>query len=192
MIAKLKKALMGTKKTDTHAVAVHLGSQKYFILGTTRRPRNCPEPLSWFWRERGIILAKLAEQVPTMRRPQLVMFVFENKKQKEKFIAAHGTVIAATYQGNPNPRPGRVSGVIPNFTQHQQEDLPKNLEANQLWLVEYEGRPNVIAISPLGDGFFAPGQEPCWGFPCVEDWTQLVHPGFVESDKRNKNLTHGS
>ena len=45
---------------------------------------------------------------------------------------------------------------------------------NSLWLVVYECRYNVIMVSPLGDGFFAPGQEPCWHFRDVQDWVKEI------------------
>lgn len=33
---------------------------------------------------------------------------------------------------------------------------------DSMWLVVYETRWDVVRVSPQGDGFFAPGQEPCW------------------------------
>lgn len=43
-----------------------------------------------------------------------------------------------------------------------------------LWLVVVECRYNVIAVSPKGDGFFIPGQEPCWGFDHVAEWIREI------------------
>ena len=51
---------------------------------------------------------------------------------------------------------------------------PANVEPDSMWLVVYECRYEVIHVSPLGDGFFAPGQEPCWDFDNVSEWVQEI------------------
>ena len=53
---------------------------------------------------------------------------------------------------------------------------PDGVNPDSMWLVVYECRYNVIRVSPLGDGFFAPGQEPCWRFDNVTEWIQEIKP----------------
>ena len=56
--------------------------------------------------------------------------------------------------------------------------MPANypyLRPNSLWLVEYECRYDVVRVSPQCDGFFAPGQEPCWGLDQA-DWIAEISP----------------
>jgi hypothetical protein len=51
---------------------------------------------------------------------------------------------------------------------------PSNVEPGSMWLVVYECRYDVIRVSPLGDGFFAPGQEPCWDFNNITEWVREI------------------
>jgi hypothetical protein len=48
------------------------------------------------------------------------------------------------------------------------KNRPAELKPGDFWLVEYECRMSVVEISPLGDGFWAPGQEVCWGFSAAK------------------------
>jgi hypothetical protein len=50
----------------------------------------------------------------------------------------------------------------------------------QFWLVDYECRDAVIEIAPKNDGFFAPGQEPLWGFSNVTEWHRCVFDPRLE------------
>ena len=45
---------------------------------------------------------------------------------------------------------------------------------NSLWLVVHDCRHDVIRVSPDGKGFFAPGQDPCWGLDCVTEWVREI------------------
>ena len=54
------------------------------------------------------------------------------------------------------------------------KEIPKNLKPRSLWLVIHECRYDVIAISPQGDGFFAPGQEHWWGLGCIQEWIREI------------------
>lgn len=47
---------------------------------------------------------------------------------------------------------------------------------NSMWLVVYECRHNVVRVSPQGDGFFAPGQEPCWNLRDIQEWIKEIIP----------------
>lgn len=173
---RLEKAVLGNEPNADYAAAIHLGRQHYFILGTIRRPKDSeiPEPHGWRGRKRWEILRMLGEKAPSIRKTQLVLFFIESAKQKKLLRQFCGTVVKAGLEGEPEKH-GRIAGVIPNFIQYCQTGLPKNLDADQLWFVDCECRPNVIAISANGDGFFLPGQEPCWGFSHVETWHRLVH-----------------
>lgn len=51
---------------------------------------------------------------------------------------------------------------------------PLYVKTDSMWLVEYECRYEVIHVSPLGDGFFAPGQEILWDFSCVQKWIKEI------------------
>lgn len=42
------------------------------------------------------------------------------------------------------------------------------------WLVEVECRSNVIAVCNSGQGFYIPGQEPCWAFSHVSRWIKEI------------------
>ena len=44
------------------------------------------------------------------------------------------------------------------------------------WLVVYECRYMVIAVSPDGRGFFAPGQNPQWWFSEITEWVREIVP----------------
>ncbi len=54
---------------------------------------------------------------------------------------------------------------------------------NSLWLVVVECRHNVIAVNPTGDGFFIPGQEPCWGLDHVTEWISEIDPATIAREK---------
>jgi len=54
--------------------------------------------------------------------------------------------------------------------------IPNNVKPNSLWLVVYECRYDVIRVSPDGNGFFAPGQEPLWQFDCIAEWIKEIVP----------------
>lgn len=43
-----------------------------------------------------------------------------------------------------------------------------------LWLVRIENQLEVIAVSPLGDGFFIPGNPDCLTFGVVQEWLTEV------------------
>lgn len=43
--------------------------------------------------------------------------------------------------------------------------LPCQLGRDTLWLVKIDG-----------NGFFIPGQEPCWLLPHVADWLEQIFP----------------
>lgn len=45
---------------------------------------------------------------------------------------------------------------------------------NSFWLVVYECRLTVVTVSPQGDGFFAPGQEPLWALSAVTEWIREI------------------
>lgn len=45
---------------------------------------------------------------------------------------------------------------------------------NSLWLVVVECQYNVVRVSPLGEGFFIPGQEDCWDLSHVAEWVQEI------------------
>jgi len=53
-------------------------------------------------------------------------------------------------------------------------------EPSSLWLVIVECRFNVVHVSPCGEGFFIPGQEPCWGFDHVDTWVRQITPTIAE------------
>lgn len=69
---------------------------------------------------------------------------------------------------------------LEEFTMEQEKQLkeyrkrPKFVDPDSMWLVVYECRYEVIRVSPLGDGFFAPGQEPCWGFDNISEWVREI------------------
>jgi hypothetical protein len=48
-----------------------------------------------------------------------------------------------------------------------------------MWLVIYECRWDVVRVAPQGDGFFAPGQEPCWGLGGAR-WIREIIPTELE------------
>ncbi len=48
--------------------------------------------------------------------------------------------------------------------------------AGSLWLVVVECRYNVVKVSTDGNGFFIPGQEPCWLLPHVAEWLEQIFP----------------
>ena len=56
------------------------------------------------------------------------------------------------------------------------ETVPYGVNPESMWLVEYEKRYEVIRVSSLQDGFFAPGQDVCWGFSNVEKWIKEIIP----------------
>lgn len=56
-----------------------------------------------------------------------------------------------------------------------QEAKPK---PNSLWLVVVECRYNVIAVCVSGEGFYIPGQEPCWAFDHVAEWITEINPEY--------------
>jgi len=49
-----------------------------------------------------------------------------------------------------------------------------NPGANSMWLVNAESRVDCVRISPDGNGFFIPGQEPCWTFGHIKKWIREI------------------
>jgi len=47
---------------------------------------------------------------------------------------------------------------------------------DSLWLVVVECRYNVISVSPCGQCFFIPGQDPCWMLDHVAEWIEEIIP----------------
>ncbi len=63
-------------------------------------------------------------------------------------------------------------------------NLSKNLPAfafkpNSMWLVVVECRVTVVQVSARGDGFFIPGQEPCYDFAHVSYWIAEVKDTYL-------------
>lgn len=79
----------------------------------------------------------------------------------------------------------------------KKESVPYGVNPDSMWLVEYECGYEVIRVSSLQDGFFSPGQEPCWGFSNIEKWLYEIKPincvkcfveeiyGAVDNSKNN-------
>jgi hypothetical protein len=59
-------------------------------------------------------------------------------------------------------------------------------QPGSMWLVVYECRYDVIRLSPKGDCFFAPGQEPGWGLDNISDWVSPIMP--IEEEHNNDKL----
>ena len=49
-----------------------------------------------------------------------------------------------------------------------------NLKPNSYWLVLHEQRPDIVLISPSGNGFFALGQEALWDLSAVSQWLMEI------------------
>ena len=62
---------------------------------------------------------------------------------------------------------------------------PPGVKPDSMWLVVYECRYEVIRVSPLGDGFFAPGQEPCWAFDNVAEWIREIENNSGKNEVDN-------
>lgn len=58
---------------------------------------------------------------------------------------------------------------------HGVESMP-DIKPDSMWLVIYECRYDVVRVSPKGDGFFAPGQEPLWRLDCITKWIKEITP----------------
>jgi hypothetical protein len=57
-----------------------------------------------------------------------------------------------------------------------------NPKPGSLWLVVVECRYNVIAVCTSGQGFYIPGQEPCWHFSHVDFWIKEIVPEEWDTD----------
>lgn len=53
-------------------------------------------------------------------------------------------------------------------------------KGGQIWLVFYELGVDAIRINHGNTGFFAPGQEPCWGFSNVQTWFKCLYDPELE------------
>ena len=51
---------------------------------------------------------------------------------------------------------------------------------SSMWLVIVECVFQVVYVSPCGEGFFIPGQEPCWGLDHVDTWVREIIPTNAE------------
>ncbi len=49
-----------------------------------------------------------------------------------------------------------------------------------MWLVVVEARYNVVRVCVSGNGFYIPGQEPCWDFAHVTEWVREISPTSEE------------
>lgn len=61
--------------------------------------------------------------------------------------------------------------------------IEMGIKPDSMWLVEVEGRDNVIRVSVDGMGFFIPGQEPCWQLSHVDKWIKEIIPPTDETDE---------
>lgn len=59
-------------------------------------------------------------------------------------------------------------------------NIPKNLKGGHYWHVVYEGRYDIIKISPKADGFFAIGQDALWGLENVTQWINEINIAYIE------------
>lgn len=59
---------------------------------------------------------------------------------------------------------------------------------NQIWLALYECRIAAISISHGNEGFFAPGQEPLWGFSNVVTWIKCLYDPEIEESILLQNI----
>lgn len=55
---------------------------------------------------------------------------------------------------------------------------------NSMWFVIHDSGYDVVRVSADGNGFFVPGQDPCWGFDSVAVWIKEIKP--EEMDPRFK------
>ena len=52
--------------------------------------------------------------------------------------------------------------------------IPDYVKPDTYWIVVYECRYDIVLISPLGDGFFAFGQDGVWRGDAVTEWIKEV------------------
>lgn len=77
---------------------------------------------------------------------------------------------------------------IEEFNKRQKEALKEserikniyNLQPNEYWFVVYECRFTIIQISPLGDCFFAFGQDMGWLFQNITEWIKKINTSELE------------
>jgi len=58
----------------------------------------------------------------------------------------------------------------------------------QIWLVLYECRLEAIRIGLGNDGFYAPGQEPLWGFSNAVTWVKCLYDPDIEEEVLLQNI----
>jgi hypothetical protein len=58
----------------------------------------------------------------------------------------------------------------------------------QVWLVLYECRLEAVRVSLRNSGFFAPGQEPLWGFENAPIWIKCLYDPDTEDEALYKIL----
>lgn len=137
----------------THAACAYLGAGKYRILSLDDTVHE--------WNQFRLLFSRYGFPISTVR---LHTFKIESPKQLG-MLRKHW---------NSSPVSGiEAEAAIPELVRDVAY-TPKELDADQMWLVEYECRHDVIRVSPLGDGFFAPGQDPCWHFNGITRWIQQV------------------
>lgn len=53
-------------------------------------------------------------------------------------------------------------------------------EAGQIWLVFCECQIHAVLINCFNNGFYLPGQEPCWGFSHARTWLKCLYDPKIE------------
>jgi hypothetical protein len=61
-------------------------------------------------------------------------------------------------------------------------------KSGQIWLVLYECRLEAIRISLDNNGFYAPGQEPLWGFSNATTWIKCLYDPDIEEKMLLDNI----
>jgi len=69
----------------------------------------------------------------------------------------------------------------PNSTLSKPRAKPST-KGGQIWLVFYESGVEAVRINHGNTGFFAPGQEPCWGFSNIGTWFKCLYDPDLEEE----------
>ena len=126
------------------------------------------------------------------------MGMFDNIRCNKCPLSVEGAN-ALVYQtkdmNNSSPQKKRVQAMYDReklektFLESRYQERLRNYQGfipkpGSLWLVVYECRYNVIAVSADGHGFFAPGQGPMWWFDSIQEWVKEIE---IESTNEQSN-----
>jgi hypothetical protein len=129
------------------------------------------------------------EIIPLSGTEKCIVRVSEKKNKKlNGYITTNGDITYDTFKPGHYFSNSKLNKLITFENQEKAAEVVRNCWYRQtklevitplpdsMWLVIVECRYEVIHVSVNGDGFYIPGQEPCWDLSHVSEWIKEIVP----------------